>query len=64
MKGRVEDVSAATVVFSTTIAGGWNGVSIWIAIMVGNAIFTLASRAWTLALIPSFVLVSVLGVSA
>jgi hypothetical protein len=61
MRRRIEDVSAATVVLSMAIAGGWNGVSVWIAIMVGITIFTLASRAWTLALIPSFVLVSLVG---
>jgi hypothetical protein len=61
MKTRIEEASATSIVSSTTIAGGWNGIGIWIAIVSGYAIFTLASRSRALALIPLFFLASVLG---
>jgi hypothetical protein len=57
----LQDASVATVVYSTTIAGGWNGLGIWVVLIVGYAIFTLASRTGTPALLPILFFASVIG---
>ena len=62
MKLPVTDAPGAAIVFSTTIAGGWNGVGIWAAIVAAGLLSALLEREGrTLALIPAVLLASVLG---
>jgi hypothetical protein len=59
MRVRVQDASVATVVSSMTIAGGWNGVGIWVALIAGYAIVALVSHESPR--LPFLFLASVLG---
>ena len=62
MKPRVEEAPTATIMFSTTIAGGWNGVGIWIGIEAAGLVVTLLGRPGSvLAVILVLFLATVLG---
>jgi hypothetical protein len=61
MKSAVEDASAATIVFSTTVAGGWNGAGVWMVIMIAVVGSAFVGAGRTLALIPASFLGTVLG---
>lgn len=61
MKASVEDASAATFVFSITIAGGWNGAGVWMVIMIAAVGSAFIGSGRALALIPVFFLATVVG---
>jgi hypothetical protein len=62
MDPRIEDASLPTIVASTTVAGGWNGVGIFALILSLSVVSILAgNRAGGLALIPALFFVVVIG---
>jgi hypothetical protein len=65
MGPRVDDASSETIVYSTTVAGGWNGVGIFALILLVflvGSLFSLASHAPVgVTLVPVLFFVAVLG---
>ena len=59
----IEEATAATVVMQTTIAGGWNGSAVFVALVVYNVVAGFVTRgASAIALVPVQFFAAVVGV--
>ena len=58
---RVDEATASSVIFSMTVAGGWNGVAVLLLMIVVALVFALARGVAGLSLIPVLFFTSVIG---